>query len=174
MDALSPEISCLENAAFLGYNTCVIEGSTGVSCPGWSCAEIGVTLPDAGNSTDLGGGTSGELTGITEDSGSEVYDTDTTSVECPLETDACQSDPVCVECSGVVTEENDQEWESCINSVSTQDLCVGYGEWNEPRDGRFQVGSPLRRFFVLNEACILTLYSTLGERGISCFSCATR
>lgn len=127
MDALSPDISCLENAAFLGYYTCVIEGSTGVACTGWSCAEIGVTLPDAGNSTDFGGGTSGELTGITEDSESESPGTDSTSIECPLEADACQSDPVCVECSGVVTEETQREWDSCIDSVSTQDLCVGYG-----------------------------------------------
>ena len=144
MDEMTPGISCMANEAFLGYYECVIQRSTQESCGGWSCADIGVRIPPAGSdttdtSTDIGG--SGELTGITASSDLEaatlspsaapplVSADDDENSACLAEVAACQEDTVCVECSSVVTAEAKEEWDSCLSSVFTEDLCTSYGTY---------------------------------------------
>lgn len=139
MDEMTPGISCMANEAFLGYYKCVIEGSTHEGCSDWSCADIGVSTlsgsDTADTSTDIGG--TAELTGITvssdfgftrSPSAAPVATTnDDEGGACVAEVTECQEDSVCVDCSGVVTAETEAEWDSCLNSVFTEDLCTAYG-----------------------------------------------
>lgn len=144
MDELTPEISCMANEVFLGYFECVIQSSTGEECPAWSCADIGVSIPpsnDTETTTDLGG--SGELRGIT--TSSDLYALSPSSAplvssneeddgdNCHAEVATCKEDSVCVDCSGVVTAETAKEWDSCLSSVFTEDLCTSYGTFSPRR-----------------------------------------
>eukprot|EP00903_Cladosiphon_okamuranus_P012423 g11640.t1 len=140
LDEMTPGVSCMANEAFLRYYECIFETATHEGCSDWSCSEIGVSILSGSDTTDtmtnVGGG--GELSGITISSDLgftrspaaapvEITTTDDENDPCLAEFAACQEDSACFECSGAVTDETAREWDSCLKSVFTEDLCNSYG-----------------------------------------------